>query len=316
MRAVIPAAGPGSRLRPLTLSVPKCLVPVAGRPILRCVIDALEASGFDETTVVAGHLADSVEEWVRRCCTSRVRVVRQTDPDGIATAVASASGFIDDGPLAVALGDTVFESSIPLPSSRGENWIGVSRVDDPSRYGIVVEGPGGVQKMVEKPAVRVGNLAMAGIYVFGSGTELLGAIQRLVSLGARTRGEFQLTDAMQIMLEGGSRFETFHVGSWHDCGTPAALLETSRILMERAGEAPPPLPGCRAIPPVHVAPGARVERCIIGPNVTIGDGCTVEDSELSDLIAMDGCVIRGAKLHGAILGAGSVLVCGRGEGDG
>jgi glucose-1-phosphate thymidylyltransferase len=307
MRAVIPAAGPGTRLRPLTLSIPKCLVPVAGKPILQRVLDALEPCGADDVTVVAGHLSDSVEEWVRSRCTGTVRVVRQASPDGIATAVASAARFVDDGPLVVALGDTVFDASIPLPSSCCENWIGVSRVDDPSRYGIVVEGSRGVERMVEKPAGYVGDLAMAGIYVFGRGTGLLEAIGRLVSRGIRTRGEFQLTDAMQLMLEGGARFETFHVGSWHDCGTPAALLETSRVLLERSGEPIPPLPGCRIRPPVHVAPGARVERSVIGPNVSIGEGCLVEDSDLSDLIALDGCVIRGARLRGAVLGAGSLL---------
>ncbi len=301
MHAVIPVAGMGTRLRPITHSTPKALIPVAGRPVLGHIIDRLLPAGVDRITLVIGHLGDAIVDWVRSSFDIPTEFVRQERIEGLASAVALAGPRMDDGPTMVVLGDTVFEADLSVLAGVRGNMLAVCRVDDPSRFGVVVERDGRAVRLVEKPVEFVSDLAIVGIYHFASGSRMVDACRRLMEGGTRTRGEFQLTDAMQLMIDEGEEFGLFGIDDWLDCGRPETLLETNRRML--AGAPAPAAPaGCLFVPPVHVHPGAVVESSIIGPNASVGDGCVVRNSIIRDSIAFGGCSVEASVLEGSILG--------------
>lgn len=303
MHAVIPVAGMGTRLRPVTHTTPKALVPVAGRPVLGHIIDRMIPAGIDRITLVVGHLGDPIVDWVRSEYRMRVDFVRQERMDGLAGAIALCAPLVDDGPTLVVLGDTLFEADLSGIASGSSNRLAVCPVEDPSRFGVVVAEGDRAVRLVEKPAGFVSNLAIVGIYMFRSGTGMIRGCEDLIREGVRTRGEFQLTDAMQRMIDGGETFELFRVDEWLDCGKPETLLQTNRILLDRHGVAArPELPGSIVIPPCHVDPGASVEGCVLGPYASIGPGCRIVGSIVRDTIACGSNTIEDSVLSGSVLG--------------
>lgn len=285
MHAIIPAAGAGTRLRPFTHTVPKPLIPVAGRPLLGHILDRLVDAGADRLTLVVGHLGDAIVDWVKSEYRGiSVDFARQVTFDGLAGAVSLAAPSVDDSPTMVVLGDTVFEADLAGCCRSDTNTLAVCRVEDPRRFGVVVERDGKALRLVEKPVEFVSDLAIVGIYGFRSGESLVRWCGELRRRDIRTRGEYQLTDVMQLMIDAGEEFELFRVSEWLDCGRPETLLETNgRLLSGR--EAPQAPPGCLVVPPVHIDPTARLERCIIGPNTSIGPGCEFRDCILRNTLA-------------------------------
>ncbi len=303
MHAVIPVAGMGTRLRPVTHTTPKALVPVAGRPVLGHIIDRIIPAGVDRITLVVGHLGDPIVEWVRSEYRMRVDFVRQDTMNGLAGAIALCAPLIDDGPTLVVLGDTLFEADLSGIASESRNRLAVCPVEDPSRFGVVVAEGNRAVRLVEKPSEFVSDLAIVGIYMFRSGAGMIRACEDLMREGVRTRGEFQLTDAMQRMIDGGEEFELVRVDDWLDCGRPETLLQTNRILLDGdRGSHPPEIPGSLVIPPCHIDPGASVEGCILGPYASIGPGCRLAGSVVRDTIACGDNTIEDSVLDGSVLG--------------
>jgi len=304
MHAVIPVAGMGTRLRPVTHTTPKALVPVAGRPVLGHIIDRIIPAGVDRITLVVGHLGDPIVDWVRSEYGMRVDFARQESMDGLAGAIALCARLVDDGPTLVVLGDTLFEADLSGIASESRNRLAVCPVEDPSRFGVVVAEGNRAVRLVEKPSEFVSDLAIVGIYMFRSGTGMIEACEDLIRNGIRTRGEFQLTDAMQRMIDGGEEFEVFRIDDWLDCGRPETLLQTNRILLDRnTGTTPASeLPGTIVIPPCYVHPDAILENCVIGPYVSIGPGCRVAGSVVRDSIACGSNMIEDSVLDGSVLG--------------
>jgi glucose-1-phosphate thymidylyltransferase len=302
MHAIIPAAGFGTRLRPHTFTTPKALLPVAGRPILGHIIDLLIPAGVTRITLVVGHLGDELVAWVKSNYGIEVSHTRQEILDGLASAVALAAPWADPGPTLVVLGDTLFTADLIGLRGCGRNMLAVSEVDDPSRFGIVVESGGRILRLVEKPSEYISNLAIVGVYYFESGTGLISACTDLIASGRRTRGEFQLTDAMQMMLEGGSEFGLFRVSDWFDCGKPETLLETNRVLLSRSGGNTTSLRGALLVPPVHIGRGVVSENCVLGPHASIGDGATMRNCVVRNSVISESCRIEDCVLDGCILG--------------
>ncbi len=170
MHCIIPAAGKGTRMRPLTWSNPKPLLPVAGRPILAHVIDTLLVAGVDHITLIVGYLGDAIVEWARKSYPSvKVDFALQEEADGLASAVLLANRFATGGPTMVVLGDTLFSADLSLLKNEKRNLIVTSPVEDPSRFGVVVLEQGRVVRLVEKPEEPISNLAIVGVYYFASG---------------------------------------------------------------------------------------------------------------------------------------------------
>lgn len=306
MHAIIPVAGMGTRLRPITHTTPKALIPVAGRPVLGHIVDRLIPAGVDRVTLVVGHLGDSIVSWVRSEFPLEVGFVRQDSMDGLASAVALAAPYVDDGPTMVVLGDTIFEADLRDIARGTCNRLAVCPVDDPSRFGVVVSEGGMAVRLVEKPVEFVSDLAIVGIYLFRSGLRMIRACGDLIRGDIRTRGEYQLTDAMQLMIDAGEPFELFRVDDWLDCGKPETLLQTNRAMLDRiAGETPAPREGCIVLPPSWIDPGAEISDSVIGPYASIGSGCRIRGSLVRNTIACGGNAVSDSVLDSSVLGFGA-----------
>lgn len=306
--AIIPVAGVGTRLRPHTHTLPKVLLPVAGKPILAHILDDLPSLGIGRAVLVVGYMGDLIRDYVERHYGGlAVDFVDQPERLGLGHAVSLAEPFADDRPLLVILGDTIFEADLRGVLAGDASSIGVKAVEDPRRFGIVeTDANGRVSRLVEKPEHPTSNLAIAGVYYFRRGRPLFDALRELQAGNIRTRGEFQLTDAMQRMLDAGQILTTFPIEGWYDCGKTETLLETNRILLaKRAGS--PKVPGSIVHGPVAIGEGAALENCIVGPHVSIAAGARLRNAVVRDSIINENAVVEDIMLEGSVVGENAVV---------
>lgn len=307
MRAIIPVAGVGTRLRPHTYTLPKVLLNVAGKPILGHILDALVRRGITEATVVVGYKADLVEEYVRSNYNLDVSFVHQDDPMGLGHSVWIARETIsDDEPLLIILGDTIFDVDLALASHSGYCSLGVKTVVDPRRFGVVETDGTFITRLVEKPEVPPSNSAIVGLYYITNPALLKSCLDDLIRHDKRNRGEYQLTDALQMMIERGERFTTFPVEGWYDCGKPETLLATNRHLLDDAS-AYSVRDKTVIIPPVFIADSAKIVNSVIGPYATVAENTTVMDSVLRNSIVSDGATVTSSLLEESIIGNHSIV---------
>lgn len=304
MRAIIPVAGVGTRLRPHTHTLPKVLLNVAGKPILGHILDKLLAEGVTSATIVVGYMGDLVEAYVRENYDFDFEFVQQPVREGLGHSVYLAREALGDEPVLIILGDTIFEVDLRPVLAGEHSSLGVRSVEDPRRFGVVEMDGDIVRHLVEKPDVPPTNLAIVGLYFIKHPRLLAECLDDLVTNDRRTRGEYQLTDALQMMIERGERFTTFAVDGWFDCGKPETMLETNRHLLARNAARVPAndLPGVTIVPPVSIAPTARISNSTIGPDATVAAGATITDSTVSDSIIGDEATIERSTLHGALIG--------------
>ncbi len=231
MRAIVLAAGRGRRLEPLTLTRPKPLLHVAGRPILAHVLDPLARLGVHDVVVVVGHLGEQVTAYLDTRPDPKPRVVVQSPLGGNGDAVRAAREYLD-GPLLVAFGDTIVRGDLTPMRRSGVASIAVARVDDGRSYGVVETDPEGwVRRLWEKPAVPPSHDAVAGTFVFPEGRRLREPLDEMADAGVAGRdGEMWLTDVMQRMIDRGERVRVFRIEAFYDCGTPERLAEAERAL--------------------------------------------------------------------------------------
>ncbi|HCD37053.1 nucleotidyl transferase [Chlorobium phaeovibrioides] len=302
MKAIIPVAGVGSRLRPHTFSHPKVLLNVAGKPIIGHIMDKLIAAGIDEAIVIVGYLGYMVEEWLTKNYSIKFTFVNQPERLGLAHAIWMCRPHIkDDEPLLIILGDTIFEVDLLPVMTSTTSTLGVKEVDDPRRFGVAVTKGGNIQKLVEKPDTPVSNLAIVGLYFLRESGSLFKSIDHLIANEIKTKGEYQLTDALQLMIEGGEKFTVFPVHGWYDCGKPETLLSTNEILLQKGGSTKQ-YPGCIINEPVFIAPNASLENAIIGPNTTIGEHAVIADAIIKDSIIGNYAKVGHIMLDSSIVG--------------
>jgi glucose-1-phosphate thymidylyltransferase len=306
--AIIPVAGVGTRLRPHTHTLPKVLLHVAGKPILAHILDDLPALGIRRAVLVVGYMGDLVRDYVSTHHPGlAVSYVEQPERLGLGHAVSLAEPFAGDAPILIILGDTIFEADLERVIGSGVDQIGVKAVEDPRRFGIVELGADGfVTRLVEKPEHPTSNLAITGIYFFARGGPLFDALRELQAKDIRTKGEFQLTDAMQILVERGGRLGTFPVEGWYDCGKTETLLETNRVLLDRMPSSPP-IPGTVMHGSVLVAGGAVVENCILGPHVSVAAGARLRNTVMRDSIVNENATIENIMLESSVVGENAVV---------
>lgn len=301
MKAVIPVAGQGTRLRPHTHTVPKAMLHVAGKTIIEHILDEVAAVDPDEYIFIVGHLGDKLRAFLEKRIKKPVRFVVQQEALGIAHALRQARDYLREEPFFIVLGDTIFQADLGDIVRGGTSAIGVRVVDDPRRFGVVVLDGDRVAKLVEKPQTPVSNLAIAGVYYVSDPALMVKSLDRIVEEDIRTRGEYQLTDALQLMVEAGHEIKTFPIEGWFDCGEPGALLETNRTLLARVEDAPR-RPGSIIIPPVWIDDSAAIQNSIIGPNVSVAGGAIVKDSIVHDSIISEYAAVEALILHGSIIG--------------
>ncbi len=308
MRAIIPVAGIGTRLRPHTHTIPKALVQVAGKPILGHIIDQLVPLGITDIVLVTGYMGERVKEYVAEAYPDLAACyVDQEERKGLGHAIFLTRECVDDGPSLIILGDTIVTADFQALVKRRATAIGVKAVDDPRLFGVVEVEGGVVKSLVEKPDLPPSNLAIVGLYLIQNTGVLMECLAEIVDRDIRTKGEYQLTDALKIMLERGERMEPFEVEGWHDCGRPETLLETNRFLLERAGNGAPEIAGSVIIPPVSIDPSAVIENSILGPFVSIAAGSRVENSIVRDSIINSAAHVEMTLLANSLIGEGAVV---------
>jgi glucose-1-phosphate thymidylyltransferase len=301
VKVILPVAGKGTRLLPLTRHVPKPLIRVAGRPVLDYVIDKLDGLDVEELIFITGHLKEQIEDYVRSRYRLPARFVEQRVQDGTAGAVNLARPFVD-GPVLIVFVDTVFDADLSLAArSNADGIIWVKEVEDYQRFGVVVtDQRGDMQRIVEKPATPISRLANIGLYYIRDWRTLFEGIAHTLR-GPQMKGEWFLTDAFQYMIDHGKRLATAEVAGWYDCGKVETVLATNRVILERLDGQPPPA-GVTVVPPVLIEEGAVVRNATLGPNVTVEAGAVIEDSTLRDAIVGRGAVVNGSTVEHSLLG--------------
>jgi len=302
MKAIIPVAGVGTRLRPHTFSHPKVLLNVAGKPIIGHIMDKLIAAGIDEAIVIVGYLGDMVEEWLLKHYNIKFTFITQSELLGLAHAIWMCKPFIvDNEPLFIILGDTIFDVDLKPVLQSPYSTLGVKEVEDPRRFGVAVTEGEKIMRLVEKPDTPVSNLAIVGLYFLHQSKPLFTSIDYLIDHEIKTKGEYQLTDALQLMIEGGETFTTFPVAGWYDCGKPETLLSTNEILLQGNVQTKE-YPGCVIIAPVFIADNAMLKNAIIGPNTTIGEHSVITDAIIKDSIIGNDAKVVHIMLNHSIIG--------------
>ena len=312
MKIILPMAGFGTRLRPHTWNVPKPLVPLAGKTMIDHVLDRLLPLEPEEIICIVGYLGDKIEAYLRGRYAVPLRFVVQPTMRGQADAIALTRGMVD-GPSLVMFADTIFEADFtPLRSLRDEGADGViyvKTIDDPRRFGIAIIDEGGyATKLVEKPQDPVSNLALVGIYYFADTGALYDAIDELIASGKTLKGEYFLADAVQVLIDRGSRLKTFTIPVWEDCGKPEELLQTNRYLLGQLNPAPQDYIDSLVLPPSFVDPTASLSRSVVGPHASIGAGAKLDGVVIADSIVGEEVAIANATLTGSILSAGATVL--------
>jgi glucose-1-phosphate thymidylyltransferase len=304
MKALIPVAGYGTRMRPHTLTHPKVLLPVADKPMIAHIVEKLMADGIDELIFVVGYLGDKIEEFIRKNYQIKSSFIEQREFLGLGHAIYTARDYLDHQPLFIVLGDTIYDANLKKVIKVGKNSLGVKKVDDPRRFGVaLLDKNGFIKKLLEKPKKFTSDLALVGIYYFQNGDDLKNALNKLITKGIKTKDEFQLTDALQIMIDDAHLFNTFNVDGWYDCGKPETLLETNGIILKRDfSKKTYKYKNTVIIPPVFIHPSAHIQNSIIGPNVTIGRDTKVERSIISASIINSESTIKSLNLQNSIIG--------------
>lgn len=316
MKAVIPVAGIGTRLRPHTHTQPKSLIPVAGKPILAHIIDQLVEGGISDFVFIIGYLGDKVQEYISKNYPDiKTSYVMQTTGRGTGHAIWLAKEVIAEEPILIVFGDTICEVDWKEIIHSDSSLLGVKKVDDPRQFGVAeTDKEGKIIKLIEKPAIPKSNLALVGIYKIMETQELMKCLDNIIENNIKTQSEFHLTDAMMCMVTNGSSLYTYNVNSWFDCGKKEILLQTNQLLLKRGGfdKVNPGLAdNSIIIPPVFIDKGCKITNSIIGPNVSIGENAVIDSSiikesiigpfaELTHAVLSNSLIGNDASLHGTV----------------
>jgi len=309
MKAIIPLAGRGTRLRPLTHHTPKPLLKVGGRPVLSYLLDDVKALGIEEMVFVVGYLGDVIRDFVRSEYPElRPHFVVQETQDGTAGAVKLAEPWADDE-LLILFSDTLFDADLSLARTlpAGESGIlWAKEVEDYQRFGVIVTREDGtMERIVEKPSEPISRLANIGVYFIRDYGLLYEGIHDVLRSDPGPGGEFFLTDAFQYMADHGAKLRTAPVEGWYDCGKVETVIETNRHLLatSRGGVDPSAtLEGVEVVEPVRIEAGVEVTGGRIGPNVTLERGATVRDSTLRDTLVGADTTLHGVELADSLIG--------------
>jgi glucose-1-phosphate thymidylyltransferase len=307
MRAIIPVAGIGSRLKPHTYSTPKVLLNVGGKPILGHILDKLLNENINKATFIIGHLGEMIKEYVLKDYPLlESSFIEQESMEGLGHAIYTAIPTFDDKEIFIILGDTVFDVDLTDVFKSKISSLGVKYVDDPKRFGVAVMNDGFIKTLIEKPQTQVSNLALVGLYYIANSDMLIKSLNELVNKDMRTKGELQLTDALQIMIDMGEKITIFPVEGWYDCGKPETLLATNKYLLDLKSV-------CKHFDnvvikhPVFIADDAQIENSVIGPYTTIDKGVKISECIIRNSIIGSKAIVNKIMLEDSLIGNNSII---------
>lgn len=301
VKCLIPAAGKGTRMRPLTHTLPKAMLPVAGKPSIYHIIDRAAKAGVEDFVIITGYLRELMESEILAAYPKlKIQFVEQKEQLGLGHAIYMARDkFAADDSMLLIYGDTLFEGDIETMMKSASPVIGVFEVPDPKRFGVIEKGEGQtITNLVEKPEKFVSNLAIPGVNYFPSSAELFAALEHIVSNNIRTKNEYQATDAFQYMLKEKKTIFTWQIlTAWDDAGTLEAILDTNKIILSRQG----------AGNMSAIAADAKVVNSQLDQYPSISEGAHIENSTLINCIVDRGSVIKNCKLENSLIGRNAVL---------
>ena len=313
MKAIVPVAGAGIRLRPHTYTQPKPLIPVAGKPIVAFIVEQLIEAGVSDFVFVIGYLGEKIRLFLdQQYPHVRKTYVTQSSRLGSAHAIYTArETLVGEDEVVIVFGDTIIDMDMTAFLACPTSCLAVKKVRDPRAVGVVETTSEGVaRRVVEKPNIPKSNLALVGLYKIREVPVLLAAIAELVEQDRRTHGEYQLTDVLMDMIDAGIRFQTMEVRNWFDCGRKEILLETNAMMLRRPGAVSTNLPEFAdsiIIPPVYIGQDCTISHSIIGPNVSIGNNCKITSSIVRDSIIGHFGSLDEVVLHHSVIGNDSSL---------
>jgi glucose-1-phosphate thymidylyltransferase len=311
MKIIVPMAGRGSRLRPHTLTVPKPLVPIAGKPIVqRLVEDITRVCGqkVDEIAFVIGDFGAVVEAElleIAKNLNAKGAIYHQDEALGTAHAILCAKEALD-GPVVVAFADTLFRADFTLDTEK-DGIIWVQKVEDPRAYGVVKMNENDViTDFIEKPQEFVSDLAIIGIYFFKDGLKLSAELQYLIDNNIKEKGEFQLTNALENMKQKGAEFYPGKVDEWLDCGNPVAAVHANKRVLEYTANDESrkalKIENAQIIEPCFIGANVQLKNCTIGPFVSIGNDTCITNSTIKNTIIQNNTTIVDADLEDSMIG--------------
>jgi glucose-1-phosphate thymidylyltransferase len=308
MNAIIPVAGIGKRLRPHTLSVPKALLMVGGKPIIGHILDKLKPLKLNRIIFIVGYMGDKIREHVGENYNFDAVYVEQKEQLGLGHAIWLSKEFTENEPCIIVYGDTIFDGTIPVDLTV-DGLIGVKSVDDPRRFGIVELENGFIKKLIEKPEQPISNLTIVGVNLIRNSRLLFESLDHIIEGEKRTSGEFQLTDALDLMVSNGARFKTFPIDKWFDCGKVETLLSTNRelLLTQEFKGVGQRYKDCTIVPPVFIHESAKIKNSTIGPDVSIDRDSNIKNSTVSDSIINQGARVEDSRLSRSVVGANTVV---------
>ncbi|MBX8635800.1 MAG: glucose-1-phosphate thymidylyltransferase [Thermoplasmata archaeon] len=333
MKGVLLHGGSGTRLRPITHTEVKQLLPVAGKPVSQYALEDMISLGIKEINIIVGSVgAAAVRDYYGDGSKWHVSITytHQPEPLGIAHAVGLTREFVGSDSFVVYLGDNILHSGLTklkdsFESGGFDALVALCRVSRPESYGIAELEGGKLVRLVEKPKNPKTNLALVGVYFFRSSI-----FEMIKKLKPSKRGELEITEAIQALIESGHSVGYHEIkGWWKDTGTMEEILDANRLVLDdmerQVAESIPSqhiigrvrimedstVDGKSVIKgPCHIGRGTRVKSSIIGPNTSIGNDCVVEGVEIEDSIVMDGCVIDGKgemRLYESIIGTSCTI---------
>ncbi len=314
MKAIIPVAGIGSRLRPHTHTQPKSLIPIAGNTILGHIIERLQAGGIQDFVFIIGYLGDKIEAYVTREYPEiGAQYIIQEPREGLGHALYLARAtYEQESDVLIILGDTIVDVDMEKLLNYPGSILGVKKVDTPSLFGVTELGQDDfVTKVVEKPKIPKSNVALVGLYKIHNPANLVRALEYLIRENIKTLGEYHLSDALMHMIKNGEKMATLPVDGWFDCGRKETLLQANAILLNQApfqNTTNLQFPDTIIIPPVSIGENCKISNSIIGPNVAIGDYTIVQNTILHDSIIGSYSELRNAVMHDSIVGSDASLL--------
>ncbi|MCG8340172.1 MAG: NTP transferase domain-containing protein [Cytophagales bacterium] len=314
MKLIIPMAGQGKRMRPHTLTTPKPLLPIAGKPIVERLVEEIREVCQEKITTIGfiiGEFGKAVEENLRKIAQNigaEAKLYYQKEAFGTAHAVLCAEEILV-GRVIIAFADTLFKANFTLDTAQqGSIW--VKEVDNPASFGVVnLNKNRTISDFVEKPKNFVSNLAIIGIYYFGEGQVLKRAIHDLIHKNFKGNGEYQLTDVLENMKNGGIKFVTQEVEEWLDCGNKEATVNTNKRFLDFIKDeshliAPTAqVNNSVIIPPVYIGENVAISNTVLGPYVSVGNNSRIHDSRIQNSIIQEQSAISNANLKNSMLGS-------------
>lgn len=289
MKAIIPVAGAGTKLRPHTYTQPKALIPLAGKTILSIIVDQLKEANVKEFIFIIGYLGEKIQQYVTQTYPNLTcHFIHQNERHGTGHAIKLTKDIVGDDEAFIVLGDTIAEFSVSEIINAPFSMVGIKKVDDPRNFGVAeMDDDGFISRVVEKPAIPKSNMALVGVYKIKETLLLFDCLQKLIDSNFKKYDEFSITDALECMIENGAKIRTFKVENWFDCGKKESLLQSNAIMLKKFSQ--PPLESNNFqntifVPPVSIGTGCLIKNSVIGPNVAVGEHTMINNAIIKDSI--------------------------------